>query len=283
MLQYPDLKLNDVIYYWQGSILLRKSGSQFLPCRLGRINGDSKYPIELIDMSTGEKHINLRLETFKHTVLIHHPSLGYGDYKGIPVYLSPVAGREKRKGLNIDNITAMCPVNWEASILKMLSKITEDSRAFLKSTGRVTLPSEITNEYTRLRSLVNEGGRSRAGDRMLEMVSGRARRRNNDPSGRVRIRDDKMWASVIAQSVNNNYPSIDEAIEQLQNDGVMGVSVSRDFALVKTQKVKVANVYHRMSLVAKLNTSTGEIVYASKLSKVAAEILDLAINKLRRQ
>jgi len=68
MIQYDDLTLDDVSYYWSGSILLRETKGKYVPCIIRDIDHDSEYPIKLTDMRTGEHHIGLRLKTFKRTV-----------------------------------------------------------------------------------------------------------------------------------------------------------------------------------------------------------------------
>lgn len=285
MLQYPDLRLADINYYWSGSILLRESKGRLLPCTLGNIDSSSSYPITLIDMATGERHINLKLKTFVRTVLIHHPSLGYGDYNGVPVYLAPRAGREKRKGLDTNNITALCPVDWAAAVNKCLAELTEEARRIASSNPRGSLPRSLTKRYNELKRLVVQVVPSLGdGTQYIPRNLRQPRRRLGVPnqSNMITIRDDKMWASIIAQSVNNDYPPVRSARRTLRTTDVVGVSVSRNFALVRSNDVDSGTVklYHRMSCVGTMSLESGAITFDKKLSKHASSAMELAFNNV---
>jgi len=280
MIQYDDLTLDDVSYYWSGSILLRETKGKLVPCIIRDIDHGSEFPIKLTDMRTGEHHIGLRLKTFKRTVCIHHPILGYGDYKGVPIYLSPVAGRERQKGINRSHIFARCPIKWAAAVKESMLELRKEAHGIIEG-GRQTLPSALTGDYFSMRTMLHTTG-NLVRNRRQPLRS--ERWASSDPTP-LDLRRDATLASVIAQCVNNEYPPLTVAENALLDDSELhGKSLSRDFALIRVDSSSspIVNLYHRMSLVGTYNLLDHRIAYLPTVSSAARQALDISFNKLRR-
>jgi len=276
MLQYEDLTLRDVNYYWRKAILLFERDGAKIPCLIYQIDEDNRYPITLIDMRTSEKLVNLRLSTFVRQVLIHHPALGYGDYKGVPLYLSTRAGQNLTKGVDNNNITVLCPVDWGTAIKDRLTTLSKKANDIINS-GKSTLPRDLSKEYL-----------------ALQKAAAIWDSRNSQPnlsgttiaSGRVVIHNNEVWAHVINQSVNNIYPTLGQALNTIRRDtvGVTGVSISRDFAIVHTTKAPAgtAALFHKMAQVGYINLISGDVAYNKNIKDETVQSLKLIFNRASR-
>ena len=278
MLQYSDLTLQDVSYYWKNSILLLERHGDMIPCNIIEIDSDKNYPIQLGDLRTGERLIRLRLSTFVEKVLIHHPALGYGDYNGVPLLLSVRAGQEKRKGVSSNNLSVLCPIDWTGAAKARLTELQAKANALIDG-GRTTLPRELTEEYARVRGSVNTQPQRarRAGDMWMPPS-----RKTN--TGEIHIANQSTLAHIIYQCVNNKYPSLTQAMRTLQDKKIVGVSVSRDFALFNTAKDNIVDIYHGMAHVGCMIKPTGlhNIIYNKALSHYAKRAVGLAFERVRR-
>ena len=281
MLQYGDLSLGDVNYYWGGSILLLEKEGRKIPCKLYNVDTNANYPIVLRDLRTGERLVSLRLPAFIKRVLIHYPALGYGDYKGVPLYLSPRAGRERRKGVDDNNLSVLCPVNWAEAIIQRL-KVLHKQGAELIDSGKTTVPQSITVEYIKLmrahEGFGKRGLSSRRARSPLQYFAG------NEAATPINL-SPKALASVLYQCTNSIYPSLVKACRELQVDkDLVGMSVSKEFALIHDKGAPPNSValYHKMAMVGHLHFTTKEITFNAKLNNATRRAIDLAFNRVRR-
>ena len=271
MLQYPDLTLDDIQYYWGNSVVMLETDGAFTACVIASIRSSNKYPIMLTSVLTGEKVISLRRQAFVRRVLVHHPALGYGDYKGIPLYLSPSAGQGLRKGVDRANLTALCPIDWKESVSKNLKAITTKARRLIRE-GRSTLPVDVSRAYRDLTAMYSS---------MNHLSS-----RGSMIAGVIHITNRAITARLLEQSVNNTYPSVTKALLIITEDKALhGISVSRDFALLRTtgNSPDTCTVYHRMTPVGTISIQGGGFSPSVKLSTTARKCVADIFNQLSRE
>lgn len=279
MLAYSDLTLDDVSYYWKHSILLFEKGGIKIPCKIYTIDDSSTYPISLQDLRTGSRLISLRLSTFVEQVLIHHPPLGYADYKGMPLYLSPRAGRELIKGVNNDNISVLCPVSVYNSIIKKLENMSSNIRTNYTDKKK-PIPKQLVKDYTSIKNTLSdlhEGGDVNF-DKSLRFIVDR-------DSTTVIINSQKVLADLIYQCTNNRYMSINTGMEYIQDVSVVsGVSISRDFALINDTNVPkhCATIVHRLHNVGYIHRLSKDVVFNQNISSAGKELLNNELQKLGR-
>mgnify|MGYP001815530205 FL=1 len=265
MLQYGDLSLKDIADYWSGAMLMFERNGSFVPCVIEEMKGESNYPIVLHSAIDGKRLIALRLNTFVQKVLVHHPTMGYGDYKGIPLYLSPRAGRERRKGVDTGNLEALCPIDWSRSVKARMEEITKMARS-----SKGDLSSAVIQEYKNLQQLVQNVTRPRM--RSMQHIP-----------GRIRIRDKSILANVMVQCVNNEYPTLQAALRKMQNDTKRhGVSLSLDFAIIRCKDMANDSLclYHRMSPVGSINLYSGDVTFNPELSSEGIACIKTAFNRV---
>ena len=267
MLQYPDLTLDDIRYYWGNSIVMLSREGTFVACSIAGINREKRYPIVLNSVITGEHVISVSLPAFIRRVLVHHPSLGYGDYHGLPLYLSPRAGANLRKGVDDSNLTALCPFDWKASVRESLNEITKRARTIVAD-GKSTLPVDLSMDYQRARNLYQS----------MQGLS----QRGELSKGRIGVGDCKVTASVMEQCVNNRYPTVPDAVETLESNlKAHGISISRDFALLRTDTLrKNVTVYHRLTNVGTVSTQSCKFTVSKDLTTAAQQCVTLSFNRV---
>lgn len=274
MLQYEDLTLRDINYYWRKSILLFERDNIKIPCYISGIESDCEYPITLTSLLTETKVVNLRLPTFIDKVLIHHPALGYGDYKGIPFYLSTRAGQTLVKGVDNHNITILCPIDWRSILTKKLADISKKAASIIDG-GNCTLPTQLSKEYSYLENLFV---RRPALPYSRSCCSSEAVIRTNH--------NKIMCAHIMTQSVNNKYPSLRDALISLgrKSPHRLGVSISRDFALLHSNNAPRGSValFHNIAHVGHINLLTGDVAYNTKIPYITIQSLQLIFNKVSK-
>jgi hypothetical protein len=282
MLQYGDLSVRDISFYWMGSILLYERSGVKIPCKIMEVQGGGeRYPVVLSDMRTGERLVSLRLSTFVRKCLVHHPALGYGDYEGIPLYLSTSAGRTLRKGVDSSNLRVLCPIDWKGAIITRMKELSKQAIKLVDNGKK--LSTKLSEEYQKLQQYVGGTSTSTSG---LQYFTA-ARRRQGAPGaqdGGVRVKSPNMLADTIHQCVNNLYPTLQEAIDRMTAKDVAGVSLSRDFAIFKasTAPKNTYVLYHKMAYIGDVNINTGAVGYVKTLNAATRKTLSLAFNRVRR-
>ena len=271
MLQYPDLSYNDIHYYWGNSVVMLETKGVFTACYISSINDNVKFPITLTSVISEQKVISLRLQAFIRRVLVHHPALGYGDYQGVPLYLSPAAGANLRKGVDRSNLSALCPINWKTAVAKRLKLVADKAQALISS-GRTTLPAEVSRSHRDLRSLYQS----------MNNISSRGRRID----GIIHIHKRAVIAKLLEQSVNNIYPPLASALDIIKrSNNIHGISISRDFALLRTSHdtSNTCTVYHRMTPVGTINVNTSNFMPSATLSTPAQACVTTIFNQLQEK
>jgi hypothetical protein len=299
MLQYADLELRDISYYWGESTLLFERRGTFIPCRIGEIDAAADYPIRLVDSLSGDRLINLRLPSFISRILVHHPALGYADYSGIPIYISTKANRGRQKGVDHQNIRMLCPVDVQGKIIEAMQNVCRDGRAIIDG-GQKDLPDAIRTEYRKLMELADKFGirsgpvarrwgqirTDENGRPQLEVRQPPLRRAGNVIEGEIRITNHNVRAKLLAQCVNDDYPAYRPAIKSLMSSKErIGTCLSKDFAVIKLEPLKNVPrlaVYHKMSHVGTIFPPNNDVVWNTTLSREGQDVLQIAMDKIRR-
>jgi len=251
MIQYDDIQMRDVMSYWGSAILLNRRGGKYTACRI--TNSPSReHGIELGGVINHESIGSYSLRDFIRAVVIHHPPVGYGDYHGIPLYLSPRAGHNLIKGVDTRNLEVLCPVNLKDSVAERIAEIRALSSKAVEAGGNIT--EAIRREYANL-------------SRMFEMVVCSGSGSAGTSLSRL---PDVVLALVLEHCVNDQYPSLSEALGLWDDDtSRIGVSISPDIALLKKTRARWA-VYHRMTPIGTI--TRGRVFTPSKRLSPAAQV-----------
>ena len=153
----------------------------------------------------------------------------------MPLYLSPRAGAERRKGVDVNNMRVLSPIDWSVAIKTRMQEISDLVRAKPESVDVYRL------EYTMLNRTYQQVG-ARPGYGRRASVN-----RGYCPTA---LNNDVVIATIMSQCLNREYPTLKTAIRRLRDDPeLIGVSLSLDFALVRHagNKEGEVSIFHRLA------------------------------------
>lgn len=233
MLPY-ELNNDDIDYYWGNSILLWERKGTFIPVYVrGRgSSGDSNYPYALVSSDTGEKVVNVSIETFIKRCLIHFPPMGYADLSGVPVFISPRAGQNRMKGIDGNLMQFLSPVDAVGAAEEVIRTISDKVR-LANNKDNVEVTKTDLSRRQKMLNLIQKLRNRRDGNIEFPNI------------GRT------MRHDMIYQCVNRQYPSPATALRRLRAKDVVGVSIGNNLAIIRDDKEDLI-LFDRLTPVAKV-------------------------------